>query len=153
MSESTALTTFFTNTAKALKHSTVDDLNEALTDFLKTKGKDTTRIECVLDLVSAKYSITKRTLKTSNARGKVQIARNMAYCLLHFDVCLDTRYVARIFDKWPNCVSRGISYFKLLDGRLQKNGEFLELYMDDKYKKDREFMDNYRMLQKKINAK
>ncbi len=147
MSSNNDLTTFLKNTEKALKKCTVPELNEAVEAFLKTRNENTEGIAIVLELVADTYNLTTRTLTTSNTRGKVQVARMMAYCLLHFDLGLNTRYIAkRIFGKWQNSVNLGILYYKRLDANIKTSKDSL-------LKEDKEFMENYERLQLKIKNK
>ncbi len=138
------LQSFFENTQQALKKVPLKELNSALVNLIKEKGEtigeiEKERVEKVLDLVAEEYSISKRTLQKSTARGNVQVARKMAYCLLHFDVGLNTRYIAKkIFDKWQNSVSVAIQFYKRLDVKIPA---------------DKKFLNTYERLQLKITAK
>lgn len=129
MPQDNTLSAFLINTGKALRYGSVEELNEATVEYLKNKNKHSPAIDTILDLVSECYAISKRTLKTSNARGKVQVARNMAYCLLHFDAGLPTRYIAiQIFGKWQTSVTKGITYYKNLDMQIRRDADFMDTY-------------------------
>jgi chromosomal replication initiation ATPase DnaA len=122
-----------------LQNHTIDELNEAVVDFLKNKSNNREDINVALEIIAQFYGISKRTLIKSTDRGKVSVARKMAYIILHFDLGLNTRFIAkRIFDKWQNSVSVAITYYKRLDPSL---------------KQDKIFLDNYEHLQLKIKNK
>lgn len=125
------LTSFLKNTAKALETHTVIELNEALTSFLKnkTQDKNSVGVNEVLEIVCSNYGISKRTLLKSTARGKVQVARKITYCLLHHKLGLPARYISkRIFDKWPNSISIAIQYYNKLDPNNKVDREFIDTY-------------------------
>ena len=131
MSANNDLLIFLKNTEKALRHHTVDELNTALLDVLKSKTDKKEDISIVLELVSKEYNISKRTLINSTARGDIQVAKKMAQCLLHFSLGLNTRYIAaRIFNRWQNSVSKSILYYKGLDLSVPIDKDF-----NDKYNK------------------
>ncbi len=123
------LSTFLKNTERALRSHTVEELNAALTTILKDKNDRSKEIDFVLELVADTYGISKRTLVQSNCRGKVQVAKKQCYCLLHFSLGMNTRYIAaRIFNKWQNSVSAGIIYYKRLDVTIKSDKEFLDTF-------------------------
>jgi len=123
------LSIYFKNTAKALENGSLEELNNVVADYSKLKDVNSENIDIVLCLVAEAYDISVRTLKMSNARGKVQTARNCCYLLLHLDLCLNLRYIGkRIFGKWPNSVARGINYYKRLDLKIKTDKEFNDVY-------------------------
>ncbi len=139
MAQSNDLTDFLKNTEKALRNNTVKELNAAVVHFLRNKDEKIEEAHLILQVVADEFSITKRVLQKSSARGKVETARKIAYCLLHFDLGLNTRYIAeKLFDRWVNSVSNGIKYYKSLDMKI---------------KQDKEFMSTYERLQLKISTK
>lgn len=139
MAQSNDLTDFLKNTEKALRNNTVKELNAAVLHFLKNKDEKIEEAHLILQVVADEFSISKRVLQKSSARGKVETARKIAYCLLHFDLGLNTRYIAeKLFDRWVNSVSNGIKYYKSLDMKI---------------KQDKEFMSTYERLQLKISTK
>lgn len=139
MAQSNDLTDFLKNTEKALRNNTVKELNAAVVHFLRNKDEKIEEAHLILQVVADEFSISKRVLQKSSARGKVETARKIAYCLLHFDLGLNTRYIAeKLFDRWVNSVSNGIKYYKSLDMKI---------------KQDKEFMSTYERLQLKISTK
>lgn len=139
MAQTNDLTDFLKNTEKALRNNTVQELNQAVVHFLKNKDEKIEEAHQILQIVADEFAISKRVLQKSSARGKVEIARKMAYCLLHFDLGLNTRYIAqKLFDRWVNSVSNGIKYYKSLDLKI---------------KQDKDFMSTYERLQLKISTK
>ncbi len=124
------LTAFLKNTEKALRTNTVQELNSAIVLFLKNKDDRREEINNVLETVAEHYGISKRTLIKSSARGNIQTARVMSYCLLNFELGLTTRYIANtIFNKWQNAISNGIKYYKRLDSKIKTDKEFIDSYV------------------------
>ena len=129
MSANQNLLTFLKNTEKALRHHTVDELNDALLDVLKNRPDKKESISFVLELVAKEYRISRRTLVNSTARGEIQTAKKMAQCLLHFVLGLNTRYIAaRIFNRWQNSVAKSILYYKSIDLNVPADKEFNDMY-------------------------
>lgn len=123
------LTTFLKNTAKALRSHTVEELNAAMVSVLKNGSERREEIEHVLGIVADHYGISKRTLVHSNSRGNTQRARYHAYLIFHFDLGMNTRFIAqKIFNKWQNSISVAILYYKRLDTAIKTDKEFLDIY-------------------------
>ena len=138
MSEKTELAVLFKNIHKGLKTYSVKELNKAIVEYLNKKPDITNKedIDFVLLLVCEEYNVTKRILINSTGRGKIQQAREIAYCLLHFDLGLTLRYIAkRIFFKWHNTVAISCRHLKNVNVNL---------------KPEKEFKDKYDFLQKKL---
>lgn len=120
------------NIQEGLKKYTVKELNDAIITFLSKKGDKFEEINYVLQLVIDEFNITMHTLKKSNARGSITEAKQIAYCMLHFNIGLSTRYIAtRIFNNWHTSVHTGIL-------KLKKS--------DINHKQDKEFIDKYQLL-------
>lgn len=121
----------FSNIGKALKTYSVAEFNTAVIEVLKSQETDLKKAEVnkVLDIVAEQFSISKRTLIKSSGRGTIQTAKFQAYLLLHFDLGLNTRYIAeRVFDKWQNSIMCAIRYYKSLNTEIPEDREFLEVY-------------------------
>lgn len=117
------------NIQEALKHHTPQELNDAIIEILNKKEDKAPEIEHVLNSVCSKFNISIRTLKKSKARGEIQQARSLAYCLLHLDLGLSVRHVAKkIFKKYPNSVSVAIKYKRNCDTKIKRERVFLEYY-------------------------
>lgn len=117
------------NIKEGLKHYTPEELNKAIIEVLNKKSDKAPEIEHVLNSVCKKYNISRRTLIHSKARGDIQQARSLAYCLLHLDLKLSVRHIAhKIFNKFPNSISVGIKYKKNCDPKIKRERIFLENY-------------------------
>lgn len=124
------------NIKEGLKHYTPEELNNALIEVLNKKSDKAPEIEHILTSVCTKFNISRRTLIHSKARGEIQQARSLAYCLLHLDLGLSVRHISfKIFKKYPNSVSVAIKY--------KRN-------CDPKIKRERIFLENYEFLQKEL---
>lgn len=119
---------FFKSTERALKNNSLQELNYAISAISKKQVDKSDKIESILLMVSEQYQINKRDLIKKKARGKYQKARCMAYCLLHFDLNMNTRSIAVKFERWQNAVCNGINYYKRLDNKIKSDREFFEIY-------------------------
>ncbi len=136
MSDKKEVENLLRNIQKGLKLYPVKDLNEAIITFLNKKNDKSIEIERVMVLVCKEYGISKSSLKSKNARGTLQEAKQITYCLLHFVLGLSIRFIAtKIFFNWPTSVSIGIKKYK--DG-------------DINHKQDKKFIDKYLHLQSKL---
>lgn len=124
------------NIQEGLKKFSVKELNSAIIKILNKKEDKTREIDYVLNAVCNEYSISRSTLKNKNVRGTLQEAKQITYCLLHFNLGLSIRYIAnRVFDNWPTSVSIGIQRYKKADIT---------------HKEDKKFVDKYVKLEKKL---
>lgn len=133
MAEKITIEALLKNIQIGLKVYTSDDLlselNNSIVGLLNKKDNKQQYVDYTLQLVCDEYGITKRILINSTARGKFQQARIMSYCLLHYELGLPIRYIAkRIFDKWHNSVSDGLRYFKTIDIGIKEQKQFQETY-------------------------
>lgn len=128
MSEEKDLESLLKNIQKGLKHFSIKELSDNVFNFLKSKEEKTKEINIILKLVQNEFSISLSKLK-SNARGEIQDAKQLAYCLLHFDLGLSVRHIStRIFDNWHNSVFKGIKRLKNIDVNLKPDKEFFDKY-------------------------
>ena len=137
MSEKEEVLRLIKSLQKGLKQYTLKEFNEAInsvispTDSEKSKEK---HISLILDLICEEYGLTKRELIHGKAKGinksEVQKARNVAYCLLHFNLKLPIRYIAnKVFLlKWHNSVGVAIQYYNKLNCDIQPDKEFKEKF-------------------------
>ena len=117
------------NIQEGLKKYTVKELNDAIITFLSKKGDKFEEINYVLQLVIDEFNITMHTLKKSNARGPITEAKQIAYCILHFNIGLSTRYIAkRIFNNWHTSVHTGILKLKRSDINHKQDKQFIDRY-------------------------
>lgn len=117
------------NIQEGLRVYSLKELNEAILKVLNTKSDKSQEIEIVVNIVCNEYSISRTTLKNKNARGTLQEAKQIAYCLLHFKLGLSVRYIAeKIFNNWPTSVSIGIQRIKKADVTHKEDKKFLEQY-------------------------
>jgi hypothetical protein len=82
----------------------------------------------VIDTICADFKIPRGTFLKGRGKGKVQEARKYAYCILHNDLNLTIRYIAkRVFSlKWHTSVSVVLKYEKTLKTELKPDRLFLE---------------------------
>jgi chromosomal replication initiation ATPase DnaA len=129
MSKKRELETLLGNIQRGLKKYSVQDLNEAIVTFLNKKNDKSIEIEKVISIVSKEYNVSRNTLKNKNARGTLQEAKQISYCLLHFNLGLSIRYIANsIFFCWPTSVAIGIKKYKEADKNHKEDIKFIEKY-------------------------
>ena len=104
MSETKDLELLLKNIQKGLKFFSIKELSDNIMSFLKSKESKTNEINIILEIVQKEFSISLSKLK-SNGRGELQDAKQIAYCLLHYDLGLSVRHIStKIFDNWHNSV-------------------------------------------------
>ena len=109
MSDKQEVDNLLRNIQKGLKLYSVTELNEAIITFLNKKNDKSLEIDKVVSMVCKEYSITKSSLKSKNARGTLQEAKQITYCLLHNVLGLSIRFIStKIFFNWPTSVAIGI---------------------------------------------
>ena len=74
------------NIQEGLKKYTIKELNAAIVEFFNRKDDKTQEVNYILEIVSNEYQITPRVLKKKGARGYLSDAKQLAYCLLHFNL-------------------------------------------------------------------
>ena len=130
MSEKEEVIRLIKSLQKGLKQFTLKEFNDALSEVVsppiedqKSKEK---HIELLLDLICTEYNLTRQELLYGRAKGDVQKARSVAYCILHFNLKLPIRYIAnKVFSlKWHNSVGVAIQYYKNLNYEITPDKEF-----------------------------
>ena len=129
MSNSKEVESLLKNIQKGLRLYSVQDLNQAIVKFLNTKNDKSVDINKVMIMVCKEYNITKTSLHSKNARGNLQEAKQICYCLLHFNLGLSIRHISeKIFFNWPTSVSIGIKKLKTADVKHKQDKKFIERY-------------------------
>lgn len=130
MNDNKEIVTLLKNIQEGLKHYTPEELNDALVKVLSEKHDKAPEIDFILSSVASKYDISRRTLLKSSARGEIQQARTLAYCLLHINLGLSIRHIAqKIFvKKYHNSVAVAIKYYRNCDQKIPSERDFLQKY-------------------------
>jgi chromosomal replication initiation ATPase DnaA len=130
MSEKEEVLRLIKSLQKGLKQFTLKEFNEAISSVINPpieneKNKEK-HISLILDLICEEYALTRQELIYGRAKGDVQKARSIAYCILHFSLKLPIRYIANkvFFLKWHNSVGVAIQYYKNLNCEIQPDKEF-----------------------------
>lgn len=133
----------FKKLEEALKQHSIEDITNAVSEFLSKKTDKSQEINFVLDNVASDYGMTKRTLIHSNQRGQFSQARDVAYCVLYYNLGLPVRYISNsvIPRKSHVSVFNATKYFKSLNLEVKVDREFKEAY-DRVSKKLAEFISN-----------
>ena len=130
--ENRELELLFRNIQQGLKRYSLAELNEnigSLVNGSTQKLIDNHRhVNVVIDTICADFKIPRGTFLKGRGKGKVQEARKYAYCILHNDLNLTIRYIAkRVFSlKWHTSVSVVLKYEKTLKTELKPDRLFLE---------------------------
>jgi hypothetical protein len=139
MDKTNEVSSFLGNLQKALKVSSLGEIDKTLSDLVKKKRNNQSEIEYVLKIVCEEYNITRETLLKKNTKGIHNDAKQIAYCLLHFSPLeLKIRCIAKdVFGNWPNSVHIGIKRLKSIDSAT-------------KIKQDLAFVKTFEKLQEKL---
>lgn len=118
------------NIQEGLKKYTIKELNAAIVEFFNRKDDKTQEIYYVLEIVSAEYNTNIRILKKKNVRGEISDAKQLAYCLLHFNLGLSTRYISeKVFQSnWHSPVHKAVLRLKEANPALKPDRQFIEMY-------------------------
>ena len=118
------------NIQKSLKIYSVKELNNALKDIISYKDSNKKDdINYSLNLVCEHFKITINQLMGKDNRGTIVDAKQIAYCLLYFDVKLSVKNISKnIFHNWRNSVYRGINRFKDININIKEDEMFLSNY-------------------------
>ena len=128
------------NIQEGLKHYSVKELNDAIISFLNKKDDKSHEIDYVFQLVCEEYKTSARILRKSNIRGTLHEAKQLIYCILHYNLGLSTRYIAdKIFNNWHNSVHMGIKRYKNYDPAIKQDRIFMEKYQS----LSRKFIENF----------
>lgn len=113
---------------EGLKEYTIEEISTAIKDHLEVNR--TKEVSFIFKTVAEHYQLTRRIIITGKSSGKIQEARKIIYCLIHYNLNLSTRHIAkRIFkNKWHSSVAITIRYFKTLDENIKIDREFSEVY-------------------------
>jgi hypothetical protein len=130
MSETKDIETLLKNIQEGLRNYSVKELNDAIISFLNKKDDKSAEIDFVFQIVCEEYSTSSRILKKNNVRGVLHEAKQIIYCILHFNLGLSIRYIAeRVFNnKWHNSVHMGIKRYRDCDPALKQDRIFAEKY-------------------------
>jgi len=132
MAENDQLQSLLKNLQEAFKSYTVQEINAAILDFLNKKGDKNEEISFVLNNIAGEYGITKRTLLNSGCRGKISQAKNIAYCVLHYNLGLPIRHISvRVFSRSEGnhlSVFKATKYFRSLNTDVKVDREFKDIY-------------------------
>lgn len=130
MQENKEMEKLLSNIQEGLKKYSVKELNQAIVAVLNKKHDKTEEIDYILELVSKEHGISVNTLKKSTSRGKIQTAKQLAYCLLHNNLGLSIRHIAeRIFFNWPTSVQTGVKRYRTASSNPQVDKEFMNSYV------------------------
>jgi chromosomal replication initiation ATPase DnaA len=148
MGEQKEIETLLKNIQEGLKKFTLKELNEAIVDFFNRKDDKSKEINIILDLVCADFDTSLRILKKKNVRGDISEGKQLAYCLLHYNLGLSTRYIAeKVFiGHWHSVVYKANLRLKNAQPNIKSDREFLERYQ----KLNEQFIDKLTESNKKL---
>lgn len=127
--ENKELRSFFDNIQRGLETHSIKELNAALSDVLDDKADMREEIQMVLQVVSKEFGCTPKMLMQKNARGEMRDAQDLCYGLMHIDLRLKVRFIAkRIFSCWPTSVSKGATRLKKLNPKINQDKILIARY-------------------------
>lgn len=129
------LVNLITNLQDALKVYSVRELNDALLIALNEKFDFKKEVDFVMRSVASNYKVQRSLILTSKKRGEIQEARMIVYAILHYDLEISARQIAKkIFNKYPNSILDALKKFRELE--------------PEKFSKDKGIMDRYKECRK-----
>jgi chromosomal replication initiation ATPase DnaA len=129
MSNNKQLEELFKHIQIGLNKCTVKELNEAIISFISTKYDKSHEIDYVFKIVSDDYNVNPEILKQKNVRGIYNEAKEIIYCILHFNMGLSIRYIAKyVFFNNHMTVHGGIKKFNNLNENFKQDKLFMERY-------------------------
>jgi chromosomal replication initiation ATPase DnaA len=132
------LSELFKNIQLGLKQYNVKEFNEIVLRTLKTKTRfdKSEEVNYIVSIICEQYKISKRNFMTCRLGGNTTEARSIASCLFHFNLGLSQRHIAHYYSVSPRIVNIAIKKYRNLDTNI---------------KWDKEFKDNYDLMQAKFN--
>jgi chromosomal replication initiation ATPase DnaA len=134
MPEKEEIITLLKNIQNGIKKYSIKGLNEAIEtamDSIDTNQKDKQKqVSIIINTVCNDFDITRTQLVHSRARGNIQQAKMMAYCLLHYQLGLTIRHIAKkVFNREHHyCVTSAIRHYKNLNLNIKPDKEFNDRY-------------------------
>lgn len=129
MSNNKELEDLFKHIQIGLSKYTVKELNEAIISFISKKNDKSAEVDYVFKIVCEDFNITEDKLKQKNIRGIYFDAKQIIYCILHFNLGISIRNIAKyIFSNNHMSVYSGIKRFNNINTNLKQDKIFLEKY-------------------------
>ena len=88
MSDNTQIETLLKNIQQGLKKYSVSELNDAIVNALSSKHDKSEEIKYVIAIVCNHFNVSEYSLINIKKRGKIQDAKQIAYCLLYCNLRL-----------------------------------------------------------------
>jgi chromosomal replication initiation ATPase DnaA len=130
MQENKEVESLLTNIQKGLQMYSIRELNTAIKGIIDNSGetkKDT--IKYTLHIVCMNFNISMSDLMNKNNRGTIVDAKQIAYCLLYFQLNLSVKYISTsVFKSWRNSIYRGINRLKNINPNIKDDDNFLKKY-------------------------
>jgi len=130
MSDTKDIETLLKNIQEGLRNYSVKELNDAIISFLNKKDDKSAEIDYVFQIVSKEYNTSPRHLKKQNIRGVLNEAKQIIYCILHFNLGLSIRYISeKVFNhKFHRSVQIGIQKYKMCNPHIKQDRIFADKY-------------------------
>ena len=129
MSDNEELGVLLKNIQQGLKRYSVNELNEAIVKAIGDKNSKAESIKYVLTIVCNEYNISEYALKNMKKRGQITQAKEIAYCLLYYNLGLKIREISNdIFGNCHTSVAIGIKKYNESDIFHPTDKKFIEKY-------------------------
>lgn len=126
--------TLLENMKEAIKKCGVDGLNDALVVLINQNSDNSDEIAKTFKVVSQEFGIEPKYLMLKHARGHLNDAKQICYCLLHNVLQLSVRKIARIFNIENSFASvfNGIDRLRKAKPNLKQDKDFVLHYENAK---------------------
>jgi chromosomal replication initiation ATPase DnaA len=128
MTEQKHIEVLLRNIQEGIRLYGVKELNEAITKTLYSKTDKADEIDFILNMVANDFNLSRHSMIKSKKHGYPQKARQLAYCLLYFDIGLSLREIGSIFGKYVRSISIAIENYRKINPDIKPDKEFLEKY-------------------------
>jgi len=117
----------------------IDEVIEAISNILLNKEKHANNLEMATNIVCVEFNVSQKTFFEKYSRNEIYQAKITLFVLLNKHLGISKRKIAQKFRTYPNSVNVAISHFEKL--------------MPDKFKRDKEFLDKYKVCLSKLLEK
>jgi chromosomal replication initiation ATPase DnaA len=111
----------------SINRTSISDVNDVLTQYASKKSVKNEDANIVLKEVCEEFKISLKTLMKSHQRGKIQDAKQTAYCILYHGLNLSLGYISsKIFCNNKNSVYKGILRYRNANPKIHTDKQFVE---------------------------
>lgn len=130
MQENKEVEHLLNNIQKGLQMYSIKEFNTAIKGIIDNSGETKKDIiKYTLHSVCLNFKISMSDLMSKNNRGTIIDAKQIAYCLLYFQLNLSVKYISSsVFKSWRNSIYRGINRLKNINPNIKDDENFFKKY-------------------------